>query len=386
MSHPVPPVVPGVARLAVLRSGGLGDLLSAEPALAALRRAYPEAEMTLLGAAQHRGLVEGRPGPWDRFVAVPQVRGVRVGPGPDAPDAEVQDWCAARRDEGYDLVVQMHGGGRWSNALVHRLGGRVTAGTATPDAAPLDRTVPYAFDQHETVRWLEVAEACGAPGTRLDPYLEVTPADRDEADAALAAAGVEPGSSRPLLALHPGATDARRRWPVDRLAAAAAAVVAPDGRGGRRAREQGGDVVVLGGPDDVALTAPLAAELHRLGVPARDLAGATGLPGLVGALARATLFLGNDSGPRWIAHAVGTPTVAVLTRANLADVAPLRRTWHRVAVSWESACRRCGRRVDDGWCGHGDTAVADVGVPEVTGLAREVWEQARRAGAARAAG
>jgi len=41
----------GVRRIAVLRGGGLGDLLFAQPALAALAGAYPEAEITLLGSA-----------------------------------------------------------------------------------------------------------------------------------------------------------------------------------------------------------------------------------------------------------------------------------------------------------------------------------------------
>ena len=368
---PLPDPVPDVRRLAVLRSGGLGDLLSAEPALAALRATYPDAEITLLGAAQHGPLVTERPGPWDRFVAVPQVPGVRVGPGPDSPAREVEAWCEERRAEGYDLAVQMHGGGGRSNGLLLRLGARVTAGTATPDAPRLDRTVPYAFNQHETVRWLEVAEACGAPLVRLDPHLAATDADAQQADAALAEAGVTP--DRPLVALHPGATDARRRWPLDRWAAALEESLA--GTGAR--------VAVLGGPDDRSLTAPLAGELGRRCVDHVDLTCATGMPGLVGLLRRADLFVGNDSGPRWIAHAVGTPTVSVITRANLADVAPLRRTAHRVAVDWDSGCRLCGRGVDDGWCGHGDTATAGVGVAEVAGLVGELWSEVAPPGALR---
>jgi hypothetical protein len=65
--------VPEVRRLAVLRGGGLGDLLVPEPAVSALRVAYPDAELVLLGAAHHRALVEGRPGPVDRLEPVPLV-------------------------------------------------------------------------------------------------------------------------------------------------------------------------------------------------------------------------------------------------------------------------------------------------------------------------
>ena len=128
------PVVDGVRRLAVLRANGLGDYVVSEPALAALRAAYPDAEITLLGAAHHAALLDGRPGPVDRVLVVPPMPGVRVGPGPDASEDEIEAWCAARRAEHYDLAVQVHGGGRNSNRLLLRLGARVTVGAATPDA------------------------------------------------------------------------------------------------------------------------------------------------------------------------------------------------------------------------------------------------------------
>ena len=41
------PVVPGVRRIVVLRANGLGDYVVAQPALVALRAAYPDATITL---------------------------------------------------------------------------------------------------------------------------------------------------------------------------------------------------------------------------------------------------------------------------------------------------------------------------------------------------
>ena len=49
--HGIGPVLEefsGVSRIAVLRGGGLGDLMFALPAVAALKAAYPEASVTLL--------------------------------------------------------------------------------------------------------------------------------------------------------------------------------------------------------------------------------------------------------------------------------------------------------------------------------------------------
>jgi len=359
---PLAQPVPGVRRLAVLRSGGLGDLILAEPALAALRAAYPGAELTLLGAEHHRALVQGRDGPWDVFSEVPLIRGVRLGDAPDAGPAQVEAWCEQQRSRGYDLAVQMHGGGRFSNPLVLRLGARVTAGTATPDAVLLDRTVPYAFNQHETLRWLEVAAACGAPPVRLEPALAGTAEDRAAGDALL------PPGLAPSLVVHPGATAPRRRWPPARWAAVADRLAA-----------QGARVVVVGGPGDASLVAAVAAAMRT---PVRPVAPPT-LPALLGVLARATLLLGNDSGPRHLAHALGVPTVSVSTAANLADVAPLLRTWHRVLVGWGSVCPVCRARDDAPDCGHEAAGVMSVGVEEVTQAALALWTAACARGGSR---
>jgi ADP-heptose:LPS heptosyltransferase len=350
------PLVPDVRRIAVLRANGLGDYVVAEPALSALRHAYPDAELTLLGARHHVALLEGRPSPVDRVVTVPLVPGVRVGPDPDATEDEVEAWCAARRAEGYDLAVQLHGGGRNSNTLLLRLGARVTVGAATPDAPRPDRWVPYWPYQHDTVRWLEVAAAAGATPARVEPCVEVTPADL-----AASHAVVPPGDA-PLLVVHPGATDARRCYPEERLGAIAQTLA-----------DRGARVVVAGGNGEAERVERVVSGMR---CPPETAVGTLDLPALVGLLSRATVVLGNDSGPRHLAAAVGTPTVAVFTYANLADVAPLTRVWHRVLVSWHGGCQVCGRRVLEGWCGHGASATHDVDPEEVREALVDLWGQA----------
>ena len=357
-ARPLPPV-PGVRRLAVLRANGVGDYVVAEPALSALRDAYPEAEITLLGAAHSRPLVQGRPGPCDRYLPVPLTRGVRVGPDPDAAPEVLEAWCAQQRAHGYDLAVQLHGGGRHSNALLLRLGARVTAGAATPDAPKPDRWVPYTPYQHDTLRWLEVVQTVGARPARLEPRLAVTAADLAESRAVLAPSGA------PLVVVHPGATDGRRCYPEQRLGAVARALA-----------DRGARVVVLGGAGDAERVDRVLAAAG----PLEAVVGGLSLGGLVGTLRRASLVLANDSGPRHLAAAVGTPTVAVFTYANLADVAPLSRSWHRLAVSWQGACEVCGVRVLEGPCPHGASATWDVPLADVLALTVELWEQVVGAG------
>ena len=98
------------------------------------------------------------------------------------------------------------------------------------------------------------------------------------------------------------------------------------------ARSLGAALTALADPEADAPGAPGRAGLGGAATDAVDLSGRLTMAALVGVLERAALFVGNDSGPRHLAEAVGTPTVGVFTRANLVDVAPLFRARHRVLV------------------------------------------------------
>ncbi|MDT4997347.1 MAG: hypothetical protein QOD45_1415, partial [Pseudonocardiales bacterium] len=76
-AEPGPGLVRDVRRIAVLRANSIGDFVLALPALAALRSAYPSAQITYLGDTWHPVLLAGRPGPWDQVTVVPPYAGVR---------------------------------------------------------------------------------------------------------------------------------------------------------------------------------------------------------------------------------------------------------------------------------------------------------------------
>ena len=354
-------LVPAVRRIVVLRANGLGDYIVAQPALVALRAAYPDATITLVTSPPVAALLAGRPSPVDEVLAAPRVSGVRGEPGPDGPPDDrpevVEEFCAAMRSRRFDLGVQLHGGGGNANPLLLRFGARITAGSRAPGAAPLDRTVPWTPFQHDLMRWLEVVALVGAEPVHLLPRLAVTSRDRAEAAEALA------GVAGPLVAVHPGATDPRRRWPPDRL-----------GELGNALDPRGARTVLLGGAGDAGLVDEIRAGLGAAAGRAVDLSCRLSLGGLVGVLERADLFVGNDSGPRHLAEAVGTATVGVFTRANLVDVAPLFRARHRVLVSWASRCEVCGVDYFAAPCGHDASVLGDVAVGDVLAPALELLD------------
>ncbi len=337
-------LVAGVRRIAVLRSNSIGDFVLALPALEALRAAYPEAEITYLGTDWHPTFLTGRPGPWDRVTCVPAYAGVR---GDTAPtdSAEVREFLAGQQAEGYDLAVQLHGGGGNSNPFVTRLGARVTAGSRAAGAPALDRWTPYAQYQHEILRFLEVVGLVGAVPVTLVPHLEVTEQDREELD------GVLPHVDPPLASIHPGANDVRRRWPPAAFAAVADSLSAA-----------GASVVLIGSRNEAGLTAAVRDAMRS---PVTDLAGRLSLGATTALLARCRVLVGNDSGPRHLAAAVGTATVGVFWCGNLINAGPLTRSRHRVGVSFRTSCPVCAADQAGGRCPHDVSFVADVPVEDV---------------------
>ena len=337
--------------MAVLRANGLGDLVFALPALAALRRAYREAEIVLLGTELHRALLDGRPAPVDRVEAVPALAGLAPG---RADPATAEAFLARMRAESFDLALQMHGGGRESNPLVVRLGARMTAGFRSPDAAPLDLSLPYVYLQPEVLRYLELAALVGAAPAGLAPRLAVVDADFEEAD------GLLPAGGGPLVVVCPGATDPRRRWPAERFAAVAAALV---GEGAR--------VLVTGDGRDGGLGAEVA---RGAGAGVYDVSGRLSLRGLVGVLARAAAVVANDSGPLHLAAAVGAPTVGIFWGPNVVNSTLMERVRHRPLCVLDPRCPRCGEDLLRGACPHRDTLVASVTVAEVLASARDLLD------------
>lgn len=338
-----PALVEDVRRIAVLRANAIGDFLLALPAVEAIKRAYPGAALTLLGTSWHAEFLAGRPGPVDDVVALPPISGVSTAEaGYPVPD----EICERLRERAFDLAVQIHGGGRFSNPFVRRLGARVTAGLRSPDAEELDRWVPYTSFHHETLRFLQVAELVGGVADGLEPRIAVTGHDRVELVETL---GELPDG---LVALHPGATDPRRRWPVDRFAAVADAIDRP--------------VVVTGGSGEKDLVeATVAAIRSRAAVP---VVGTLTLGGLAALYERCDLVVANDTGPRHLAAAVGTPTVAVYWCGNLINAGPLSRTRHRPLISWTTRCPSCdanGVDVNAERCEHDESWVTDVSVETV---------------------
>ena len=350
------PLVSNVHKIAVLRANALGDLIMTLPALDALKAAYPQAEIVLLAGPWHAEFLAGRPSPVSRVVVIPPLHHIDQPTLTPELQAELDAFFRRMQAERFDIAVQLHGGGKQSNPFVLGLGARLTVGLKTPDAAPLDRWIPYLYYQREILRYLEVVSLVGARPTRLDPHLAVTARDLRESR------HVVPETERRLVVLHPGASDPRRRWPAESFAQL-----------GDRLAETGTQVVVTGVEHEADVC---AAVVEGMRAEAVNACGRLSLSGLTGLLARAAVVVSNDTGPRHLAEAVGTPTVGIYWCGNVINAGPATAARHRTALSWRLNCPVCGFDCTLGRCPHDDSFVADVTVDEVTELALGLFAHA----------
>jgi ADP-heptose:LPS heptosyltransferase len=116
--------------------------------------------------------------------------------------------------------------------------------------------------------------------------------------------------------VHPGASDAARRWSPEHFAVTADYFA----RDGYR-------VVLTGSAGEASVTADVA---RRMRYGALDLAGCTSLGAMAALLGDAAIVVSNDTGVSHLAAALRAPSVIVFLASDPLRWAPLDRTRHRV--------------------------------------------------------
>lgn len=305
----------GVRKLAIVRALHLGDLLLAVPALRAMRRGFPAAEITLIGLPWARDFVRRFHRYVDRLREFPGYPGLlEVDPDP----VRITTFLSEEQAYRYDLVVQMHGNGTASNPFALALGGKRTVGyyQAEPPAG-LWLGAPYPDDQPEIERDLGIARLLGLDSGDRRLEFPLLPDDLAAARS-LVAGWINP--ERPLVGLHVGARPPARRWPAERFATVGAELL----------RRYDAQIVITAGSaqDEVTLARAVAA---RIGPQVLNLAGRTTLGGLAALIRLCRLFISNDTGPAHLAVALDTPSVTIFGPADRRRWAPLDERRHPIA-------------------------------------------------------
>ncbi|PYE17445.1 ADP-heptose:LPS heptosyltransferase [Williamsia limnetica] len=292
----------------VLRALGLGDLLTAVPALRALRAGRPDDRIVLAAPGSMAELAVWT-GTVDDVIDTPGLGGIR--------------WKGGSPD----LAVNLHGSGPESIVDVLATGpARVL--THRHDKFPHLPGPVWDGSLHEVRRWCRLIEYGGFP--------------TDPTDLALSVPDIDQGGGE--IIIHPGAASAARRWPADRFATLAAHL--------RRHRHP---VAITGNAAERELAQNIA---ENAGLPMSSItAGDLSLGQLAQRVANARLVICGDTGVAHLATAVNTPSVLLF-----GPTAPQR--WgppagdRRHRVLWHG-------RTGDPHADHADPGLLEISVAEV---------------------
>ena len=291
------------------------------PAVAALKRALPQSSLTYIVEEPYRRLVEGNPD-LDRVIPVPAHQGF----------LSFLRLVRRLRREKFDLVVDFHGGPRAARIAWLARAGLKVGYELKYKGSIYSRRVPRHREGapvHSVENHLNLVRAAGIAVAEPWPRLTLPAAPGEEArriDSLRSELG--PMGSK-LVVLHIGAGNVFRDWGTPNLGGLADRLAGlPDVR-----------VVLVGAAQD----APRAEEIRHLSRhPVRSLAGELNLVELRELIARASLFVGADSGPMHIAAATSTPIVALFGPTLPANFSP----WQARATLLEKAldCRPCKQK------------------------------------------
>jgi len=314
-------------RIVIIKPSSLGDIIHALPALAALRKKFPDAWIAWIVKNEFKELLVGHP-------MLNEVLPLHSGFG--------GWWSLARelRQKGFDLAIDFQGLFRsaclawWSGAperigfFEAREGGNWFYSSRI--RIPGDDQKPWRLvNVHAVDRNLALARHLGAKTDQVKFVFPPLIADRTSLTALLKEVGILPEDR--LIVLAPGGRLLIKRWPPERFAELA--------------------IILLQNYEDIKIALVGAASDWEIGLTIEKIAGKgcinligkTRIGELIALLGQAQLLIANDSAPVHIAVACQTPVLAILGPTEPRATGPYPFGGERVMVH-PLPCSPCGQR------------------------------------------
>jgi ADP-heptose:LPS heptosyltransferase len=334
-------------KILAIKLRALGDTVLMTAPLAELRHAYPGAEIHVLVLKPWASILEGHP-------SADRVMTYERHPEPTARAKALARVALKLRKERYDVAVNFHASPS-SAMLAFATGARIRSihfhghrdknrySTVTiPGKGSLKPVIERDMD---TVRALGVH----VPAGRL-PKIFLQPSEINDARTRLNRLGLE----NSVLALGLGASRPTKSWAVERFAALAVDWCKAKPSGGAlaiasAAEEQRIHDFLRAIDDLLSATVPDVAERAAI---RKRIAAENNLPirQVAALLSTVSALAGNDSGPRHLAVAVGTPTVTLFGPEHPFEWHPYPVTEHPYFFVDNLACRRDSDPGMPAWC------------------------------------
>lgn len=281
-----------VKRILVVRLRSIGDTVLATPSLVALRRFLPDAEIDILLEDWVAPVLDG----------FEDVNVVSVGTS-NAAKLKAANHLRSRK---YDVAFNLHGGTTSSifiraSRAKHRVGLSHYRYKRFYNHIYTSAADFWGSNElHSAEQQLAVLGFAGVPvDDRPKSRLTVTPDAAAGLERRLTHSGVPDGG--PIALIHPAAAFATKQWPVKDFAHTADFLA-----------NRGFHVVAVTAKDESSILDELSQEARGRIARFDDLT----LPEIIALAAKASVFVGNDSGIAHIAAAVNTPSVVIFGSSN----------------------------------------------------------------------
>jgi heptosyltransferase-2 len=309
----------------ILAPNWLGDGVMALPAVADVRRAYPQARLVVAARPSVAPLYDMVPGVEQTILL--QWRGSMF--ARSALGRDVSQLTIATTD--LAILLPNSFAAAWT---VHQAKIAERWGYATDLRRPLlTRAVrPPRHSTHQSIYYQRLVRELGMANGDSEPVIVVPSAAIQEAEALLSQRGRD--ASRPLLVVAPGAAyGTAKRWLPGHFGTLLT----------RAIHDMGAQCALVGSAGDADTARWVRDSVNTAQrTDVLDLTGRTTLPGLAAVLSLAAACVSNDSGAMHLAGAVGTPLAALFGPTRDRETAPLTRKTGRADVLVNQVwCRPC---------------------------------------------
>ena len=308
-----------IERVLVVRLRSIGDTVLATPSLFALKRFLPHAVVDILLEDWVAPVLDGFPHV-DNVITLERKS--------TSARARVARHLRANR---YDVVYNLHGG-TTATLFARASGAKHRVGYQTYQYARLQNHLSPSSSSlwgrdktHSVEQQLALLGWTGVPVSDRPPTeLAVTEAAATSIAARLQEVGL---TDAPFAVIHPAAAFDTKQWAPEKF-----------GRVADELASHGFGVIVITAPNETGI----ADELQRnTSAPVKVFTDLR-LPEITALLARARLFVGNDSGIAHIAAAVRAPSVVIFGSSNTAHWRPWTASGSAAEVVYEElACQPC---------------------------------------------
>jgi heptosyltransferase-2 len=337
----------GIERMLIRGTNWIGDVVMTLPAVAAIRKTWPRARISILAK------------PWvdEVYRLSPDVDEIIPFAEPGRHAGILGKWHLAGelRRYGFDCTILLQNA--IEAAILARLASiPLRAGYNSDGRGALlthsVRRTPAIKEVHQIDYYREMVRALGCATAGRDVRL-LPGKDYDETAARLLRQ-FDIREGRPLIGIAPGAAyGPAKKWFPERFAAVADRLI----------DDTGAQAILFGSAGDKESTTTVARSARH---PLVDIAGRTNLKEAMALIARCTLFLSNDSGLMHVAGALGIPTIAIFGSTNPATTSPVGEK--SAVIHHDVSCSPCLKPV----CPTDFRCMEMIGVDDVYAVARKL--------------